>query len=67
MRNKKRGLLIGMLVGAVLGTALAWAVLGNDDDSSEPLRINASPGDWFKLGLALLGVARQLSDLVKPH
>ena len=64
MRQQSRGLLIGMLVGAILGAALAWAVLGNEREG-EPARVKASPGDWFKLGVAVLGVARQLSDLVK--
>ncbi|MCC7355231.1 MAG: hypothetical protein IT330_15915 [Anaerolineae bacterium] len=64
MRRRSRGLLIGVIVGAILGGALAWAVLGNDDDG-ETSHVKASPGDWFKLGLAVIGVARQLSDLVK--
>lgn len=63
--QRRRGLLIGALVGAILGVALAWAVLGHSHDDTEPIRIEAGPGDWFKLGISALGIARQLGELVQ--
>ena len=63
MRRRNRGLLIGTLIGAILGTALAWAILDSDDGTASQFK--AKPSDWFKLGIALLGVAKQMGDLVR--
>lgn len=67
MERNQRGILIGTLLGAVLGALLAWAMLGNTA-KDEPFAIKkAGPGEWFKVGLAILTAARQVSDIVERN
>ncbi len=64
MKDKKtQGILFGVLIGAVLGAAIGWAYTSSRKDDNEAARL--APGDYFKLGIALLGVARQVGDVVQ--
>ncbi len=72
MSKEIRGILIGAATGALLGAALAWAVLSREEEIApeEPAgrgrrRRRAGAGDWFKLGLSILQAGRQLADLVR--
>lgn len=60
--HKARGILIGALAGALLGAAIGWVYASRADGDEA---VNLTPGDYFKLGIALLGVARQVGDLVQ--
>ncbi len=69
MSSRKRGILLGAAAGALLGALIAWVYAdaqadhGLNGDDQSPL----SPTDWIRLGIAILGVARQLGDLVKRN
>lgn len=72
MSKEVRGVLIGAVSGALLGAALAWAVLSREKEivteeipSRGRRRRRAGAGDWFKLGLSILQAGRQLADLVR--
>ncbi|MEA3335696.1 MAG: hypothetical protein U9R25_07265 [Chloroflexota bacterium] len=59
-----KGILIGALAGAALGAAVGWAyssAMGEAEEQSLAL----NPGDYFKLGIALLTVARQVGDVTR--
>lgn len=58
-----RGILVGALAGALLGAAIGWAYSSAVQDGSANDRL--TPGDYFKLGIALLGVARQVGEVVQ--
>ncbi|MDH7484727.1 MAG: hypothetical protein QHJ81_00450 [Anaerolineae bacterium] len=71
MNKKTRGLLIGALSGALLGAALAWALLSREELDTEKApgqgrrRLQASTGEWFKLGMSLLQAGRQLANMIR--
>ena len=71
MSNRTRGLLIGAVSGAVLGAALAWAVLSREETNGEGTpghvrsRLQASTGEWFRLGTSILQAGRQMADMVR--
>ena len=67
MNARKRGILIGAAAGALLGALIAWvyADARGDEDTNADQRVPLSPADWIRLGIAILGVARQLGDLIK--
>jgi len=56
-----RGILIGAVAGALLGAAIGWAYTDSANEDQSP---GLAPGDYFRLGIALLGVARQVGDVV---
>ena len=71
MNKRTRGLLIGTLSGALLGAVLAWALVSREDDGSDGLPgtgqvgVQASSGEWMRLGLAILHAGRQMADMVR--
>jgi hypothetical protein len=71
LNKRTRGLLIGTLSGALLGAVLAWALVSREDDGSDGLAdanqglVQASSGDWMRLGLAILQAGRQMADMVR--
>lgn len=70
MSKKTRGLLIGALSGALLGAALAWALLSREELDAEKApgrgrRLQASTGEWFKLGMSILQAGRQLANMIR--
>jgi len=58
-----RGIIIGALAGALLGAAIGWAYTSAAAEDAKSTEL--SPGDYFKLGIALLGVARQVGEVVQ--
>lgn len=67
MNSRVKTLLIGAIAGALLGTAFAWVASDSDTDDPEA-KIGLTqmrPTDYFQLGVSLLNVARQFSDMVK--
>jgi len=71
VNRKTRGLLIGCLSGALLGAAVAWALLSreNIDADGSPgrarLRIRAGTSDWFRLGMSVLQAGRNMADMIR--
>lgn len=64
MERKQQRLIFGLVIGAIFGAVLAWIATNRDEpDSSAVARLK--PGDWVKLGISLLGVARQMSELIE--
>lgn len=57
-----RGILIGAVAGALLGAAIGWAYASGVEEGKNP---GLAPGDYFRLGIALLGVARQVGELAE--
>lgn len=59
-----QGILLGTLVGAVLGAAVAWVYTATADRETravEPIK----PFDYFKLGAAVLAAARSIGEFVE--
>ena len=67
MNSRKRSILIGTIIGAILGALIAWVYVGSqpEDDTSEDTPPKLAPADWVRLGIAILGVARQMGELLK--
>ncbi len=64
MERKQQRLIFGLVIGALFGVILAWIATNRDEpDNSAVARLK--PGDWVKLGISLLGVARQMSELIE--
>ncbi|NOZ30203.1 MAG: hypothetical protein GXP39_19405 [Chloroflexi bacterium] len=68
MSHRTRGIIIGALSGALLGILIAW-IYTNSQTENETGEGQGSaeiaPVDWIRLGIAILGVARQMGDLVR--
>lgn len=69
MNPKIKSLLIGLLAGATLGAAIGWVVADGADqrgENGERLGVTAlGPGDYFKLGISILTLAREFGQMMK--
>jgi len=68
MSQKTRSVLIGIVAGAFLGAAFAWVASdSSDDDSGDAIAAvkQLGPMDYFALGIAILGLARQFGGMLK--
>lgn len=64
MSNRNKSVLIGIVAGAIIGGAFAWVV--NDGMEGEESRVaQLKPTDYFSLGMGLLTLARQFSDMLR--
>ena len=76
MSNMSRTILIGSLIGAAVGGAIAWAYhefttdLATDEEdaagSRSRLQFQADAGDMVKLGFAVIPLARMVTKLFVP-
>lgn len=64
MEKRQQRLVFGLIIGALFGVVLAWIATNRDDPESSAVS-RLQPGDWVKLGISLLGVARQMSELIE--
>ncbi len=64
MNYKTKALLIGGLAGALLGAAFAWAAADNDSEEESAVA-KLGPTDYFALGISILTLARQFSNMLK--
>lgn len=71
--SRNKAILIGGAVGAVLGATAAWAYAQAQESkassaasSGRQARLRAGPSDYVKLGMSLLTLLRQVTDLLKP-
>lgn len=71
MNPKIKSLLVGLLAGAALGAAIGWVVADNTEASgADGERLGAAvatlgPGDYFKLGISILTLAREFGQMMK--
>jgi hypothetical protein len=68
VNHRTRALLIGLTSGAFLGAAFAW--LGSEmtedkDGNTTSVVATLGPMDYFALGIAILGLARQFGGMLK--
>lgn len=68
MSQKMRSVLVGIVVGAFLGAAFAWVASdsGDEDGGNAVAAVKQlGPMDYFALGIAILGLARQFGGMLK--
>ncbi len=67
MSKRLRRILIGIGSGALLGALIAWVYAGAQEEEEKGERglSKLGPADWVRLGLIILGAARQIGDIVK--
>lgn len=73
MSSRNTAIIIGGLVGAALGATAAWAYTKAQEDKIAPqiaagkqLRLRAGAPEYVKIGIAVLNLMRQVTDLFKP-
>jgi len=68
MNVRAKSVVIGMLIGAAAGAVFGWISAHEGDD---PERTGATglstlaPGDFLKIGISLLTLARELGQMVR--
>jgi hypothetical protein len=71
VNRKTTAIILGGVIGAALGSAIAWTYLRQQEAKAEmagiviPNTMTASPGEFLKLGVALLALLRMFDDLFK--
>jgi len=66
--HRTKSLLVGVLAGALLGAAFAWAATDNDDEQDPEAGAaiaTLGPADYFTLGISILTLARQFSGMLR--
>ncbi len=74
MSPRNRFILLGGFVGAVLGGVAAWAYLNSQENGlwthkrehGREVTVQAGLGDFFKIGLAVFGIVRQIQSMARP-
>lgn len=67
--RRTRILILGAALGALMGTTAAYVVAQRVEAierKGRGARLKARPGEWVKLIVAVIGVARQFSHLLAP-
>ncbi len=68
MNPKLKSLLIGLAAGALLGATMGW-VFGDGkeqaDEQGKTALAALGPGDYIKLGISILVLAREFSGMVR--
>ncbi len=73
MNPKTTAIALGAGIGAALGAAAAWTYMRQRESQAElasikmPATMEANPGDFIKIGLALLGLVKMFDELFKPR
>ncbi len=65
MDRTQRNILLGAVVGALIGAAVAYYI----DQTSEEvdgLEASRNPVDWLRFGVATLALGRQFANLLAP-
>jgi len=69
MKQRTKVLVLGGVLGAVLGMSAAWIFLRGAEEEAgaqaAPPKLRA--GDVVRLGIAILGVLRQIATLGEPQ
>lgn len=74
LNPKTTAVLLGAAMGAALGAAAAWTYVRQQEakraadavSAGLPAQMDAGPGDFIKIGIALLALVRQFDDLFRP-
>jgi hypothetical protein len=68
MSNRWKSLAVGVALGAAIGALLGWLV-SDADAHREPTRVTGlqaiSPGDYIKIGIAVLTLAREFGQMLR--
>lgn len=73
MSNRNLAIIIGGSVGAALGATAAWFYVKAQEDKLAPelaegrqLRLQAGASEYVKIGVTILALMKQVTDLLKP-
>jgi flagellar basal body-associated protein FliL len=64
--DEKKVLIIGAVVGALAGMAVAWSVTHQKKQKGNQVALATNPVGWFKLIANLVALLRQFSSLLEP-
>jgi len=71
--NRNLAIIIGGSVGAALGATAAWFYVKAQEDKLAPelaegrqLRLQAGASEYVKIGVTILALMKQVTDLLKP-
>ena len=65
MTDRRKTILIGMTIGALIGAAFAWMATDVDEDDEEGGLARLGATDYFSLGMSILTLARQFGDMLR--
>ncbi len=56
---------LGIIMGALLGGAFAWAATNRNTKDGDTAFANLGPTDYFQLGIGVLTLARQFGAMIQ--
>ena len=73
MSNRNLAIVIGGAVGATLGATAAWFYVRAQEDklaaqlaAGQQLRLQAGASEYVKIGITVLALMKQVTELFKP-
>lgn len=75
MSSRNQFILIGAIVGAILGSAAAYAYLQSQRTgglfatkkvNGREVQVKAGAGDYFRIATAVFALVRQIQGMVRP-
>lgn len=72
MNRQTTAIILGGVIGAAIGAAAGWSYIRQQEAQAQlinvrqPETLQAGAGDFFKIGVALLGLLKMFDDLFKP-
>ncbi len=73
LSDRNKFMILGAVAGALIGTALAWAYYTQKTtglwtsrrEDGKTLTFQAGPMDFFRVGMAIFAVVRQIQSMVR--
>ena len=63
--NRRKAIVVGIAIGALMGAVFAWMATDIDDDDEEGGLARLGASDYFSLGMSVLTLARQFGDMLR--
>lgn len=70
MNDRTKSVVVGLVLGATIGAIFGWMVADSKKQRlpGQPTGLQAiAPGDYMKIGVAILTLAREFGQMLNKH